>query len=103
MRSDNRVKIAVLDSGVDLSHPKIRSNIEEIEGFNPEPVVSKSFVGPDDSLDPLGHGTHITGTILSIAQGAKLFVGRVVRKDKRVDPEALAEVISCTIPTHTLL
>lgn len=92
-KPDRRVKIAILDSGADLSHPKIRHQIDEIEEYNPEPVVLHSFVDLDGSPDPLGHGTHITSTILSIASGAKLFVGRVVGKDKKVDPEALAEVL----------
>ncbi|BCS11969.1 hypothetical protein ALUC_50015A [Aspergillus luchuensis] len=98
-KPDRRVKIAILDSGADLSHPKIRHQIDEIEEYNPEPVVLHSFVDLDGSPDPLGHGTHITSTILSIASGAKLFVGRVVGKDKKVDPEALAEAINHAVET----
>ncbi|KAL4875159.1 peptidase S8/S53 domain-containing protein [Aspergillus karnatakaensis] len=97
---DTRVKIAILDSGADLSHPIIVHIIDQIEDFNPEPVVFHSFVDLDDTCpDPLGHGTHITSTILSIANGAKLYVGRIVGKDKMVDPEALAEAINYAVDT----
>lgn len=97
---DRRVKIAVLDSGIDLNHPGIQKLIQNSSKWNPDRVVSKSFVGLEDSSDPHGHGTHVACTIMSIAQGAKLFVGGVVGRDKKPDPEALAEVGICcrTLP-----
>lgn len=97
---DRRVKVAVQDSGIDLNHPGIQELIQSSSKWNPDRVVSKSFAGLDDSSDPNGHGTHVTCTIMSIAQGAKLFVGGVVGRDKRLDPEALADVSICcrTLP-----
>ncbi|RAO74151.1 uncharacterized protein BHQ10_010163 [Talaromyces amestolkiae] len=90
---DRRVKIAVLDSGIDLNHPKIQDLILRSSRWNPDRLVSKSFVGLGESSDPVGHGTHIACTIMSIAQGAKLFVGGVVGRNKVLDSEALAEAI----------
>lgn len=69
--------------------------IQKSSKWNPDRVVSKSFVGLGESSDPLEHGTHIACTIMSIAQGAKLFVGGVVGRDKTLDSEALAEVGLC--------
>jgi subtilisin family serine protease len=86
------VKIAVLDSGIDMNHPRIQDLIQKTSEWNQDRLVSKSFVGLDDNLDPVGHGTHIGGTIMSIAQGAKLYMGGVVERNKRVNTEALAEV-----------
>ncbi|KUL88013.1 hypothetical protein ZTR_03836 [Talaromyces verruculosus] len=94
---DRRVKIAVLDSGIDLNHPGIQDLIQSSSKWNPDRVVSKSFVGLDDSSDLNGHGTHVACTIMSIAQGAKLFVGGVVGRDGKPDPEALAEAIRYSI------
>ncbi len=50
----NRIKIGVIDTGIDASHPDIRPNIAG--GVN---VVQRSHSPDDDN----GHGTHIAGTI----------------------------------------
>jgi len=73
------VGLAVLDTGLDLSHPD----------FGDREVVSRSFVEGEDVRDGQGHGTHCTGTAAGPAQparlprygvapGARLHVGKVL-------------------------
>ncbi|WP_093775750.1 S8 family serine peptidase [Streptomyces sp. yr375] len=72
------VKVAVLDSGIDATHPDLQGAV----------VASKDFTGAGGVDDQMGHGTHIASTIAGtgaasngrykgVAPGAKLLVGRV--------------------------
>lgn len=73
------IKLAVLDTGLDLQHP-------DYSGRN---VVSRSFV-PDEAVDDLqGHGTHCAGTAAGrsadpaalrygVAPQADLYIGKVL-------------------------
>lgn len=49
----NSVKVAVLDSGVDLDHEDISSQV----------IARANFSGATSADDIYGHGTHMTGTI----------------------------------------
>ncbi|MFJ9373420.1 S8 family peptidase [Streptomyces sp. NPDC101455] len=72
------VKVAVLDSGVDATHPDLRGVI----------AGTKDFTGDGGVDDRQGHGTHVAATIAGngaesdgrykgVAPGAKLLIGRV--------------------------
>jgi Subtilase family len=68
-----RVRIAILDTGVDATHPEIRAALDE------KKIVA--FKGFPDSLDPLcdrlGHGTHGTSVLMKTAPTACIYVGKV--------------------------
>nr|BFF11847.1 hypothetical protein GCM10025699_31500 [Microbacterium flavescens] len=78
------VTVAVLDTGIDDTHPDIQGRI--VEG-------SKSFVpGEEFAWDPNGHGTHVASTIAGtgaasdgthrgVADGADLLIGKVLGAD----------------------
>jgi subtilisin family serine protease len=73
---DKRVKVGVIDTGVDASHPDIAPNfdhklsrnfttdIPDIDG----PCEVESCVDPAD-VDNGGHGTHVAGTIAAAKNG----------------------------------
>ena len=73
---DKRVKVGVIDTGVDASHPDIAPNfdhklsrnfttdIPDIDG----PCEVESCVDPAD-VDNGGHGTHVAGTIAAARNG----------------------------------
>jgi subtilisin family serine protease len=67
-----RSKIAILDSGIDWSHPCFQEAIDERR------VITKSFVeGLSGDMDSDGHGTHTAHLALKVAPNSKLFIARV--------------------------
>ncbi|WDF43305.1 S8 family serine peptidase [Streptomyces sp. T12] len=73
------VKIAVLDTGVDATHPDLKGSI----------LKAKDFSDSGSTTDGQGHGTHVASTVVGsgakshgkykgVAPGAKLLVGKVL-------------------------
>lgn len=76
------VKVAILDTGVDRTHPDLTGRITETANFSSSPTTD----------DPFGHGTHVAsivggsgaasgGTRKGVAPGAELLVGKVLGDD----------------------
>jgi len=79
------VRVAVIDSGVDRTHPEFAGRI----------VGGKSFVGGSPFVDRQGHGTFVAGLIAAtignaegvagMAPSAELLVAKVVQSDLSID------------------
>lgn len=59
MTTGHRVKVGVIDTGVDFGHPDLRHSL--LRGIN---LINRSKMPYDDN----GHGTHIAGTIAAANQ-----------------------------------
>jgi subtilisin family serine protease len=82
LRTGAGIKVAVLDTGMDLGHPDFAGR--------PAPVVSQSFVAGQPVQDLHSHGTHCIGTACGpqsppgttprygIAHRAQIFAGKVL-------------------------
>ena len=71
---DDPVSVAILDSGVDATHPDIALALETKQ--------ITAFKGFPESLNPLqdqhGHGTHGASVLMKTAPNAILYVARMV-------------------------
>ena len=88
-----RVRVAVLDSGIDSGHPELQNRIADGESF-----VSSSW-----ESDTNGHGTFVAGEIAAAVNNtvgiagvglpADLLVAKIVRSDGTISPDAEAKAI----------
>jgi Subtilisin-like serine proteases len=73
---DKRVKVGILDTGLDASHPDLAANFDAAASRNFAKDIPE-IDGPcevDSCLDPVGtddggHGTHVAGTVGAAANG----------------------------------
>jgi hypothetical protein len=81
----DRVKIAILDSGIDMSNSFI--------SFCRKRITYQSFLPGDTRVeDDIGHGTHTAGLVLQVARNADIYVARVTRDGNMEKPEFIAKV-----------
>jgi len=78
------VKVAIIDTGVDITHPKLA----RFRGEQLHPKRCRGF--PDDlnhdpTVDKHGHGTYVTDVLLTTAPDVNLYIARVLG-DHDIDP-----------------
>ncbi|RDW57735.1 hypothetical protein BP5796_12536 [Coleophoma crateriformis] len=83
-----RIRIAVLDTGIDLDHPIIAKCKIRIANC-------RSWVVDDASVsDTHGHGTHIASVLLKLAPSADLYVARVFKDASDVGNAGVSAVVN---------
>ncbi len=75
-RTGRGVRVAVVDSGIDATHPALKDKVKE----SVEAVVEGGRIAfrPSTSGDAAGHGTACAGIITSIAPGVELYSIKVL-------------------------
>ncbi|EKQ51881.1 MULTISPECIES: S8 family peptidase [unclassified Clostridium] len=73
------VKVAVLDTGIDYTHPDLRNRVDIEDGYN---FVDNNY----DTMDDNGHGTHISGIISAQANNGIGLVGITGNLDVKILP-----------------
>ncbi len=87
--SGQGVKIAVIDSGVNASHPHITAPVTKISIGVPEEGASQE--------DTLGHGTAVMAAIQEKAPGAEFFAVKLFGSSLRTTTERLLEAIEWAV------
>lgn len=96
------VRVAVLDTGIDLDHPALSSRLARRSGGA---LLGRDFV--DDDADPsesgdrddagYGHGTHVAGLVALAAPSATLMPVRVLDASGRGNAWVLAEALGWAV------
>ena len=82
---DDRVKIAILDSGIDLNENYIVMNRDRIK--------YRSFVSGEEGIEDLiGHGTHTAALLLKVAPNSNIFVARITASGNLEDTACIESV-----------
>lgn len=64
----SRVRIAILDTGIDHTHPDLLDNLNVTESYN---AVNNN----DDAMDYHSHGTHVAGIVGAVGNNARGVAG----------------------------
>lgn len=92
--NQQRVRVTVIDTGIDGSHPYIRSKGWTSNDENAEQPLFCDFVEPDpargkhDPIDEDGHGTFIAGLLLQLAPDIELSIARIGATRKSIQNDA---------------
>ncbi|PVH73169.1 subtilisin-like protein [Cadophora sp. DSE1049] len=89
-----RVKIAILDTGIDLSHPDFKED-QSASRMNRRIKTPEDFLDPGEkAFDTCGHGTYCVGLLRRVAPEADIYVARVAKDFKGVlDENVVAKAI----------
>lgn len=104
-RIRRRIKIAVLDTGIDINQPSICGHLNLINmarwelnrGKMDNPIkAEKSFVG-GLTVDECGHGTRVAELLLKVAPYADLYVGKISNSIKDGDAGSASHIAEVSL------
>jgi thermitase len=91
------VKVAVIDTGIDLKHPAFVDTIDEANMWD---FVGNDAIPQDEGtlgIGAYGHGTNVAGIILQIAPSSKILPLRVLGADGSGDVTRVAAAINYAV------
>ena len=94
-----RVRIAILDTGIDADDEILQVFKERIKGWRS--WVDKTETGDNNVLDLFGHGTHTTALLCTMAPEADIYIGRVAKGKILKEPSSIANVSISSIGVHS--
>ena len=102
MKNDiDGVKVAIIDSGLDMTHPAVQKLQEEWpeDSYNPRFTCRQFYDEKDDTQhlsstsDEIGHGTHLAVLLANLAPRCEVYVARVTGLNNVLLPSSVARVI----------
>ncbi|KAH6976792.1 peptidase S8/S53 domain-containing protein [Ilyonectria destructans] len=96
--TDQRIKVAIIDSGVDRAHPKLK------KFFDKGQITTRSFIeGEPATSDVCGHGTHMVDLVLRVAPSAQIFMAKALLSGQSTEMDRNQHLIAEAIryATHT--
>ena len=84
----DRLKVAVLDTGIDVKHPELYDEARLKE--------RRSWVSSAADVDRSGHGTHVVGTVLSLTENVDVYVAKISEGITIQSTDHIAEVCATT-------
>lgn len=94
-KGNHKMKIGLIDSGVDINHPLLKNSIDSID--------SKNFVENEDSSDLMGHGTMVAGIINSISPKSTITSYKVMGKSDGESIWVIKAIIEATNNNNEIL
>lgn len=99
------VKVAVIDSGLDLAHPAFTGKLapstewkDFVDGdTKPQDVLNPSFASTAPQNKGYGHGTSVAGVILQVAPNATILPIRVLEPDGTGDLDKVIQAIDWAV------
>ncbi len=92
-----KIRVAVIDSGIDADHPEFQGRIR----------ATRSFVNGPATVDTIGHGTTVAGEIAAALDNSEgiagvgfpveLLVAKVVKNDSSISVQAEVEAIKWAV------
>jgi subtilisin family serine protease len=96
--SGTNVVVAVLDTGIDATHPVFAGHVLSGFDFVSDDQVPQDGPEPGQSSGPAeGHGTHISGIVALVAPESKILPVRVLDVDGRGNTFVLAEAVNWAV------
>lgn len=82
---ESPLKIAVLDTGIDMRHPIIEDERSRIKD-------AKTWHGGCAYEDHNGHGTFVAGVLLDLTSNVDIFIGKVMNSETCESRDHIAQV-----------
>jgi subtilisin len=95
IRTGKGVSVAVIDSGIDSSHPNLKGKI--YESVESQRDGKRVIFVPSDSGDSSGHGTACAGIISTIAEDAEIYSVKVLGSESIGDGQTFLAGIEYAI------